>query len=273
MTPRTCLATLGQVTHERVGARPRLYAYIDETGDRGNSEKSSPIFGMAAVVVDERSAVSLRRAVTTLRQDLRVPDGTVMSWKTHVKTHDRRRRAAELLGGVDGLKVCYVYSVKNQLRPGSYRDDRHRFYNYVAFTIYKSILWTARSWKGPAARIWTRFGHVRHHDHRTTARYLTYEAERDSRVPSEMEQGLRWVSADRYLESQVADIYCGFLKAALWPQGEFGYVEPAYLLSVWHQIRNSERCVIPLGLMSMPSNDIVRANPWFPCGTCPKHSV
>lgn len=251
-------------------APARLYAYIDETGDRGNSTKSSPIFGMAAVVVDDVGAENLRHAVTALRTDFGVPADTTMSWKAHVRTHDRRRRAAELLGDVERLKVCYVYSVKKELRTGSYRDDRRRFYNYLAFTTYKSILWTARSWKGPTARIWTRFGHVRHHDHRAGARYLAGEAERDPRVPSEMEQGLRWVSADRYLESQAADIYCGFLKSALWPQGEFGYVEPAYLLSVWHQIRNSENCVIPLGLMSMPRNELVRANPWFSCDVCPQ---
>lgn len=251
-------------------APPKIHVYVDETGDRGSSPTSSPIFGMAAIVVDELGAVAIRQAVEQLRSDFKVPATKVMSWKEHVKTHDRRRRAAEVLATVDGLKVCYVYSLKAELRAGSYRDDPQRFYNFVAFKTYKNTLWTARNWKGGGAQVWTRFGHVRNHDHRTTEEYIRTQAGRDPKVPFEMEQGLRWVSADKYLESQAADLFGGFLKAALWPDGDFGYVEPSYLLTVWHKIRNSESCAIPLGLMSMPDSALVTKNSWFPCRQCLK---
>ncbi|MDE9365062.1 DUF3800 domain-containing protein [Luteipulveratus sp. YIM 133132] len=250
--------------------RPKVHVYVDETGDRGGSRESSPIFGMAAIVVDEAAAVAAREAVRLLRSDFKVPDSSVMSWKRHVKTHDRRRRAASVLAHVDGLRVCYVYALKSQLRSGSYRDDPQRFYNYLAFKTYKNSLWAARNMKGPEARVWTRFGHVRGHDHRTTEAYIRHQASLDPKVPFDMEQGLRWVSADVYLESQAADLFGGFLKAALWPEGEFGYVEPSYLLTVWARIKNSESCAIPLGLMSMPRNSIVAQNTWFPCGHCDK---
>jgi hypothetical protein len=223
---------------------------------------------MAAVLLDEAGAADARGALEGLRNDFRLADGSVMSWKEHVKTHDRRRRAAEVLGGVSGLRVCYVYALKSALRSGSYLDDPERFYNYVALKVYKSALWAARSWKGPHAQVWTRFGHVRRHDHRSTERYIRRESTLDRKVPDGMEQGLRWVSADRYAESQAADIYAGFMQAALWPHGEFGYVEPVYLLSVWHQIRNSDTCAIPLGIMSMPDRRLIRKNPWFPCTQC-----
>lgn len=193
-----------------------------------------------------------------------------MSWKDHVKTHDRRRRAVHVLSAVTGVRVCYVYSVKSALRPESYVEDPLRFYNYVAYKIYKSALWAARSWKGSAAQVWTRFGHVRGHDHRATENYIRRAAAADPKVPNRMEQGLRWVSADTYKESQAADLYGGFLKAALWPAGEFGYVEPAYLLGVWHQLRNSDDCAIPLGIMSMPEHRLLREQAWFPCHQCVK---
>jgi hypothetical protein len=250
-----------------------VHVYIDETGDRGGGGRSSPIFGMAAVLVDERGAPALRSAVARLRVDLKVPQGKVMSWKEFAKTHDRRRHAAEVLGAVPGIKLCYVYSVKAALTPGTYRDDPQRFYNYVAFMTYKSVLWAARSWKGAGAEVWTRFGHVRHHDHRSTESYIRREAARDARVPFEMEQGLRWVSADKYAESQAADMFAGFLQAALWPHGEFGYVEPSYLLKVWHHIRDSEKCAIPLGIMSMPRSELLAATPWFPCGGCTRKAA
>lgn len=249
-----------------------VYTYIDETGDRGQSPASSPIFGMAAVLVDDQAATDLRQAVRQLRRDLQVPDNAVMSWKNNVKTHDRRKRAAELLGAVQGLRVCYVYAIKSALRADSYRSDPQRFYNYVAYMTYKSTLWAARNWKGIDARVWTRFGHVRGHDDTTTRSYITRMAATDTRVPNHMEQGLRWVSADRYLESQAADMYGGFLKSAVWADGQFGYTEPSYLLSIWHQIRNSDDCAIPLGLMSMPDSGLVRLNAWFPCQPCKKQT-
>lgn len=174
------------------------------------------------------------------------------------------------MSAVDELKVCYVYAIKNELDPASYVNDVPRFYNYVAFTMYKSIAWAARNWQGPDARLWTRFGHVRGHDHNTTDAYIREQVAKDPRIPFHMEQGLRWVSADQYLESQAADLFGGFLKAATWPDGAFGYTEASYLLSIWSKIRNSENCAIPLGIMSMPENRLTCEMPWFPCQSCPK---
>ncbi|ANN97524.1 Protein of uncharacterised function (DUF3800) [Mycobacteroides abscessus subsp. massiliense] len=251
-------------------SQPHVWAYIDETGDRGIGSASSPVFGMAAVLVTDSGAVQLRQAVMQLRSDFSVPANKVMSWKDYAKTHDRRKHAVEILGAVQDLKVCYVYAVKKELDPASYINDRERFYNYVAYKTYKSVIWAARNWQGQSAKLWTRFGHVRRHDHRSTESYIQWEASQDPRVPFQMEQGLRWVSADQYLESQAADLYGGFLKSAIWPSGEFNYVEPRYLLDIWRQIRNSEDCVIPLGMMSMPDNGLTCKMHWFPCSTCPK---
>jgi len=205
-----------------------------------------------------------------LRDDFKVPPDKVMSWKEHVRTHDRRRHAAKVLGELDDLQVCYVYSVKCALHETSYLADPQRFYNYVAYKIYKSALWAARAWKGSGVKVWTRFGHVKGHDHRTTERYIRQQASADAKVPYELEQGLKWMSADTYRESQAADLYSGFLKAATWPCGEFGYVEPAYLLSIWHQLRNSDSCAIPLGIMSMPDYSLLKQSEWFPCSQCTK---
>lgn len=255
-----------------VGAGSRVWAYVDETGDRGSGPNASPIFGMAAVLVNDVGAVELRRAVQRLRTDFKVPAGKVMSWKEHVKNHDRRRHAADVLSGVSDLKVCYVFAVKSELDPVSYVSNPQLFYNYLAFQMYKSISWAARNWYGKSTQLWTRFGHVRNHDHTSTEQYIRAQAAQDYRVPFYMEQALNWVSADRYLESQAADLYAGFLKSAIWPSGEFGQVEPAYLLKVWSQIRNSEECVVPLGMFPMPRREIAFEMVWFPCSECPKRT-
>jgi len=245
-----------------------LYAYIDETGDRGLVKAgSSPIFGMAAVLVDETSALALQSVVRQLRAEFGVPDDRVMSWKDHLKTHARRKRAATVLGAVPNIRIIYVYCQKDRV-VGQYTTNRELFYNYVALKMYKNILWAARNWMGTAGSIQTRFGHVRGHDHTTTETYFRFQLQFDNKVPSGMEKGLRWVSADNYLESQAADLYGGFLKAATWPD-EFGSFEGQYLKAVWHQIRRgSYDCPVPLGLMSMPENGIVKEHDWYDCAHC-----
>lgn len=245
---------------------PVVSVYIDETGDRGHGSTSSPIFGMAAVLVPEDSRAELRAAVQQLRSDFNVPNNKTMSWKESAKHPDRRRRAAEVLAAVDGVKVCYVYADKASLRANSYKSHKDRFYNYVAFKMFKSVLWAGRNMEATDLRI--RFGHVRHHDHTATERYIRREAARTSSVPMGLVSSLRWVSADKYDESQAADLYGGFLKAALWPSGAFDFIEERYLLRVWHQIRNSEACAIPLGIFSMPDYGVLTAQPWFPCEAC-----
>ena len=112
-----------------------------------------------------------------------------------------------------------------------------------------------------------RYGHVKHHDHTATEAYLRRQAPMES-VTLSIVASIRWVSADRYAESPAADLFGGFLKAATWPSGQFGYVEPSYLLDVWQCIRKSESCVIPLGLMCMPESYLVTREPWFPCDPC-----
>lgn len=246
-----------------------LFAYIDETGDRGRygHGNASPVFGMAAVIVNDRSAPQLRQAVEQLRSDFNVHSGVVMSGKQHLKEHKRRLHAAKTLAGVGDVRLILVYCEKSQVQ-GDYVNLTDRFYNYVSLKMYKNILWAAQNWMGAAAGIHTRFGYVKGHDHSATEAYLRSETTKDSRVVETMERGLKWVSADRYLESQAADVYGTFLRAATWPD-EYGNVEGRYLQEVWHQIRKGDHdCPVPLGLMSMPSNDLVKHHEWYRCTHC-----
>lgn len=176
------------------------------------------------------------------------------------------RRGIE--AAVSGIKICYVYAKKAALQPGSYRDDKERFYNYVARKLLESIVGACRCLGVTEVHI--RFGHVKHHDHGRTKTYLESAMAKNPRLAGGLVKSMRWVSADRYAESQAADLFGGFLKAATWPAGPFGYVEASYLLSVWHLIHNSEECAIPLGIMSMPEYAVLTSEAWFPCARCPK---
>lgn len=250
----------------------RIDVYIDETGDRGNGPRSSPIFGMAAVIVPATAQTGLRRAIEQLRGDFKVPAGRDMSWKNDVKTHDRRKRAAHTLAAVPGIELCYVYARKADLQAGTYRDDPTRMYNYLAYRAFKAALWAGvRGHRSDQVHI--RFGHVRRHDHRTTEQYIRAQASADQKVPMSALASLRWVSATTFPESQAADLYGGFLKAAVWPAGEFNTVEPAYLTTIWSQLRRVGGCSIPLGIHAMPSHAVLTDEPWFPCPGCTKKAL
>lgn len=245
-----------------------IYVYVDETGDPGApgpESKASPIFGMACLLVPEARQVALRDAIQRLRDDFNIPDSSVFSWKSHLATHEKRKHAAAVLGAVSDIRVLYVYADKSAIT-GQYVQERGLFYNYVAGKAYKSILWAARNWAGGSAKVHTRFGHVRGFDHGTTKAYFERVLTPDSKVPTWLEAGLKWVSATQYRESEAADIYAGFMKAAVWPDA-FGAIEGGYLMKIWHQVRvGPDGCRIPLGFMSMPSNEVARQLEWWSCG-------
>ncbi|WP_206154219.1 DUF3800 domain-containing protein [Cellulosimicrobium aquatile] len=248
---------------------PMLRAYVDETGDRGMFKgNASPIFGMAGVIVDVNSEVAARAALRQLRTEFRVPDDKPMSWKEHVKGHDRRVHAATVLADLKGVTLVYVVADKQALSSGTYKDDITLFYNVIAYETLKRILWTAAHGRVVRHQVEVRFGHVKKHDPTDTHNYFQIKKRQDgAKVPFDLMTHLGWVDATQYEMSQLADLYAGFLKAATWPN-DWGDVEGAYLTRIWHQIRNSHRCILSLGLQYRPSNDLVRAMPWWPCASC-----
>ena len=80
-------------------------AYVDETGDRGHSGKSSPFFAFAAVLVADEDEPALRAVMSRLRRDLSVPPGKALHWNNHVKTYQRRQHVATQLAAVPGLMI------------------------------------------------------------------------------------------------------------------------------------------------------------------------
>ena len=248
---------------------PTLGAYIDETGDRGRGPKASPVFGMAAVIVEPTAEVAARLALQQLRSDFGTPATRPLSWKDDIKSnHPRALHASTTLARVQGIKLIYVVVNKSLLSVGSYGDDVTLFYNVTAYAVLQRVLWAATYWPGGRRQVAIRFGHVAHHDNRDTHRYFQMKSRSDSKVPFELISSVNWTSATQFDMSQVADLYGGFLKEAFWPD-QFGNVNGEHLLRVWHQIRNSHDCVIHLGLMPRPDSQWAKRMPWFPCPNCP----
>lgn len=247
-----------------------IWAYGDETGDRGLSATASPIFGMAMVVGDADAMTEIRAAVKKLRSDFGVPKGEVMSWKAHLKQADRRNHAAQTLARLSGFHVIYAVTVKEALASRSFQGGDKDFYDFVAARVHRATLWASKDLHAEEVRI--RFGRVRKVDHVRTADFIRRENGSDRRVPNYLVKELSWVGADEHFESEAADIYAGFMKSAFWPD-KYGNVDEAYLRRVWHQVRKAPNgCAIPLGMFPMPHYGVIFDADWFWCGNCPKHS-
>lgn len=244
-----------------------LNAYIDETGDRGSSGNASPIFGMAAVVVEDTAERAMREALRQLRKDCATPEERPLSWKESLKTHERRKRAAALLSQVTaGVKVIYVCNQKSLAYPGSYVGNPRLFYNYVAYYTLERILRCADNWQGGGQDVNVRFGQVKGFDHQVTQRYFDFKRRGADWYPPPWgrKASLTWVSASQYEMSQVADVYAGFMKASTWPD-DFGDTEGSYIQKVWHQIDHASSCVLGKGLKGMPTHQVFTTQPWWPC--------
>lgn len=232
---------------------------------------------MAGLILDQAGSSRIQAAVARLRQDFGVRPEDVMSWKRHLKNHDRRKYAAKVLSAIPGITVIYIYYRKDAITIGTYHQDQQRGYDYIAHKMHKAILW-ATKYQGIRSDVAIRFGHVRNHDHQVTEAYLRGHAD-TYMMQGQYQRDLRWVAANTHPESEAADFYAGFLKAAVWPDS-FGDFEGSYIQRVWPQIRNADLCsnsastycAIPLGLMSMPENHLVTEHEWFPCGNC-RHAV
>lgn len=249
-----------------------LFAYVDETGDPGSASKSSQAFGMAAIIMGSVGVSAARSLADELKREFSIPAHKPLSWKDHVREHDRRRFVSRKLAELPDLVVTYNYCRKSEVNYGNFVKDRGMFYNYVAGKTYKSILWTARYWPNGDSRntVKTSFGHVRGFDHEaTTLPYFKIAVDADPKVPNQLERKLAWVDGRKYRESMIADLFAGCLHSAI-TDDRYGSPEGSYLLNVWPQIRNSGRCAIPLGLMSIPQNSLVTKFDWFPCSTCTK---
>lgn len=251
---------------------PFLRAYIDETGDRGHSAKSSPFFAFSCVIVADEDEPRLRAAVSQLRRDFKTPAGTALHWNKHVRSFARRRHASQVLGQVPNIKVMYVGVEKAAIPVGAgIRNDHALFYNYASALCVERILLEAGGWPGGERDVVIRFGHVRGFKHQTTEQYLRLRAHRKDPgwVPWHL---INWPiyfsQQDQWDGLQAADQYAGMLWHALTPD-EFGNYEAHHLLTVRNQIRTYRGKMWTYGFKWLGNEPTLTNLPWWPHLGCP----
>ena len=246
--------------------RPLLRAYVDETGDRGTTGKSSRYFAMAAIVISDDDEHQLRSIVQHCRAKFGVPANSHLHWVEHVKKFSRRQYVAEQLAALPLVSVNYVIFEKTAIpAQAAMAKDHVVFYNYTAGLMLERILLTARHWPGGPHDVVVRFGHVRGFDHQETLSYFR----RKQRTDSGLAWGLlrsepKFVDARALDGLQAADMCAGMLNVALHPN-ELGGFEPHHLLAIRHQIRRSrtgESWGYGFKVMSQPGT--MQGYPWWP---------
>ena len=90
-------------------------AFIDESGQRGFSARSSHFFVMAAVVLEGGDSLHQASEVLAhIRRDLGRGAHDVLHWK-NIKTHSQRVRAVQIIGGSSFITVSSVVVCKRGL--------------------------------------------------------------------------------------------------------------------------------------------------------------
>ena len=98
-------------------AKPLCDAFIDESGQRSKTAKSSDHFIMSAVVIEPGGLMAAAQLLADMRRDLGRRPGDELHWK-NIKTHDQRVRAAQMLGAAPFLRICTVVVCKRDFDPG-----------------------------------------------------------------------------------------------------------------------------------------------------------
>ena len=242
-----------------------VYAYVDETGDRGTAARSSRFFAMAGVAVGSEHLHLMRDEMAAIKTALRVPPNKGLHWSEHAKSFARRQYVSERLGGLP-MVVNYVVFEKAAIPTGSgIFGDHVLFYNYAAGLTMERLLLTARDWTGGPRPVKVQFAHVKGFDHTDTLAYFGIKRVKDvSWMPWHLLHGaVSFDGAGSFDGLQVADAYAGLLKAAI-VADELGGYEEHHLLRVRQQIRRYRGTTWGGGFKVMALPNCMQSLPWWP---------
>jgi Protein of unknown function (DUF3800) len=211
---------LKNVKVPKVSKDPGLYAYVDETGDRGSTGKSSRFFAMSAVIVPKETVSAMRSMVDTCRNKLGVPAGKALHWKDHAKTFPRRQFLSETFAGLPDISVNYVIFEKASMSSGSAVFNNHfAFYNVAAGAMLLRILLAADRWPGGRRDVRVKFSHSRGCDVNETLacfeRLRAIEPPETLALWEGLQGNVKFPSVGQYDGLQAADVYAGMLSKAI----------------------------------------------------------
>lgn len=127
------------------GARPLLRAYIDESGQRGHSPRSSKHFVMTATIMLDSRVAHVAAWTAQLRKDLGRRPGDTLHF-VNLKSHAERVHAAKALGKNTDLAFISVVVCKDHLTHATRLSDDQAYLFTFRFLLER-LSWFARDRK------------------------------------------------------------------------------------------------------------------------------
>lgn len=240
----------------------RLLAFVDESGQRAKTERSSDHFVMGAAVIFAEYLPQLSDFLATLRSDLGRGAGHHLTWK-NLKSHEQRLHASRQIGALPWLRTCSVVVCKRHL-DSAIVDDDHA-YLYTARYLLERLSWLARFQR--ATLTFTLAAIQRF----PISKLRAYEATLQQR-----DTGIAWNHLDptggridqpqRFEPLQLADLVTSGTAQAFEPD-RFRNVEPRYLQEmssrIWRGTNPSRPNLTSYGLKMHPWSQATKAAyPW-----------
>lgn len=245
--------------------RPRALAFIDESGQRAMTAKSSDYFILSGVVLPEDRLTEAHAWLAGLKSDLRRQPHQVLHWVNY-QAHGDRLRAAQMLGSQRFARVLAVVACKRHLGAGPTFTEDHA-YMFAFRLLLERMSWLAQR-KG--LDLHYTLGHVRGF---SKAQLREYEA-RLRVLPPEMCK-IAWdyiapepseIERPEKVELlQMADVAASAIGAAFNPDS-FGNTEQRYIQQFAGRFDRGRRDAGDLasyGLKMLPwQNALKAAHPW-----------
>jgi len=234
-----------------------LLAFVDETGDRGYSKKSSEYFAMTAVIFSASVQQKVKDCIANIKARMGIPLKMPLHWYKHCRMHEDRKFITGEISKLEGVTVIYVISDKKTTP-----KNHTIFYNVVAALTLERILRHSEKLNRKVC-VW--FGHVKGFNHSTTIDYFQKRDWRKINYNVLLEQP-KWIPADTNSGIQLADQYAGILGAAMIAD-KHGNFETSYLEKIKHQIRKSEYGKVNgYGIKAISADNDSQSFKWWPHG-------
>ena len=207
----------------------RLFrVYIDEAGDRGWGGRSTPVFVISAVIVEDEGRHTLRAMLDTINTDLWKPTTTVLHWAENVKSHSHRKQVARTLATTPATITNVIVLKEAMIGSGTALSDAATMYNYAIRRLLERISWYVDDHNGEAI---VTFAHVRRFPYDKLDAYQNILKLQETQIRWKVFQKFRIDQPSRVRPLQAADLAAGCLYSAL-KQDDFGDFEPTYLMEL-----------------------------------------
>jgi len=239
-----------------------VLAFIDESGQRSKSVKSSDHFIMSAVIIRKESLPKLTALLAELRTDLRRGPNDHLTWK-NIRHHGERVHAAQTVGSSDWLRICTVVVCKRFLPTAIINDDYA--YLYTFRFLLERLSWFGRQYDCTVSYTLAAIQRF------PLAKLREYEAALRLRQDCNVDwafldrAGGRIDQPQRYEPLQLGDLAASATAQAFEPD-RFGVTERRYLEQLAPRIWGgpyAERRLPSYGLKMHPWNETTKvAYPW-----------